>query len=176
MRLLSFVNREGFSVVDYSRSSSRGAPTEEIILWEELGPVDRRVRRVLYDAGILSSLNIVVDDWAHHWRDEVGEFGFMIGIDTAAPTGGSVPPYDAMLTVACEAQGPRDEQERRLLAVLLSIREVLVHTGSFEFVLMASDRLYAREQEGTPRFRRSHLGFNVTDVELLREERQWNDA
>ncbi len=135
--------------------------------------MDRRVRRVLYDAGILSSLNIATDEWIHRWSDGQAEFGFMIGVKTSVESDMPTPPCDAMLTVACEAQGLRVDQEGRLLALLISVREALVATRDFGFVFVAGDRLYERDQEESARFRRSHLGFNVTDPELLREEQEW---
>lgn len=143
-----------------------------MILWEELGPVHRAVRRLLYNAGILSSLNIVVNEWSNQWEDQHGQFGIMLGVEVVRPTGQSTVPSDVMLTIACEPQGSRDEQERRAFGLLRSICGALVDSGNFEFVLAAGDRLYSREEIEPPQFRRYHLGFNVTDVELLREERQ----
>mgnify|MGYP000582620761 CR=1 FL=1 len=55
-------------------------------------------------------------------------------------------------------------------------RESLVETGSFRYVLAAADTPAPNRETESLHYRRIHVGFNVTDVELLREEREWNDA
>lgn len=158
---------------DYSRSIELGISTDGLIRWEKLSPIHRAVRRLLFDARILSSLDIVVDDWVNQWEDKQGPFGIMFGVHVSLPPAESAVPGDVMLTVACEAQGSRDEQERRVLPLLLSVREAMVDSGRFDFVLAAGDRLYAPEESEPPRYRRAHLGFTVSDADLIREQRDW---
>jgi hypothetical protein len=57
--------------------------------------------------------------------------------------------------------------------LLLSIRESLVETGNFRYVLTASDRAPSGSDSEILVSRHIQLGFNVTDVCLLREERAW---
>ncbi|MBT8462829.1 MAG: hypothetical protein KJO44_09955 [Gemmatimonadetes bacterium] len=147
--------------------------TGERIRWEKLSPIHRAIRRLLFDARILSALDIVVDDWVNQWEDTQGRFGIMFGVQASLPEAESTVPCDVMLTIACEAQGSRDEQERRALPLLLSVREAMVDSGKFDFVLAAGDRLYAPQECEPPQYRRAHLGFTVSDADLIREQREW---
>ena len=147
-----------------------------LILLEQLRPIHAEVRRTLYDAGILSSPNIQDGGWPNYRRDRRGRFGFRISVDVVQPTDHYAFPRDVVLTVKYEPQGRCEEQELRVTPLLFSIRESLVETGSFRYVLAAADTPAPNRETESLHYRRIHLGFNVTDVELLREEREWNDA
>jgi hypothetical protein len=144
-----------------------------IILLEELGPIHAAVRRNLYDSGILSSPNILSGKWPDYRCERHGRFGFAITVGVVRPTGYYTFPRDALLTVTYEPQGRPKDQERRVTPLLLSIRESLVETGNFRYVLTAGDRAPSGSDSEILVSRHIQLGFNVTDVCLLREERAW---
>jgi hypothetical protein len=144
-----------------------------IILLDELGPIHAAVRRNLYDSRILSSPNILSGEWPNYRRDRHGRFGFVITVGVVRPTGHYTFPRDVLLTVTYEPQGRLKDHERRVEPLLLSIRESLVETGNFRYVLTAGDRATSGSNPEILLSRHVQLGFNVTDVCLLREEREW---